>query len=149
MIHSRTCLRFSESDGRRFLHQGKVPCNPRIPHSLACRREVYTFERQNFDFPSLPWDQYCGHGGSAVWAHTNNGVRTHHASFQTWLHSKYFHISTNGGIFTDGKKHRKVIFLFTAQKKSNLDLDRLFSFVSNLKQSLTKTKKELRCFGAV
>ncbi len=24
--------------------QGKVPCMPRIPHSLACRRDVCTFE---------------------------------------------------------------------------------------------------------
>jgi hypothetical protein len=43
-------------------------------------------------------------------------VRTHHASFQTWLHSKYFHISTKGGIFTDEKKHMNVIFIYGTQK---------------------------------
>jgi hypothetical protein len=69
---------------------------------------------------------------------------------RTTLHSKHgFTPNTSTYLLTGEslrmkKKHRKVIFLFTAQKKSNLDLDRLSSFVSDIKQLLTKTKKQLR-----
>jgi hypothetical protein len=27
--------------GKHFLQQGNVPCNPRIPHSLACQRDDF------------------------------------------------------------------------------------------------------------
>ena len=68
---------------------------------------------------------------------------------RTTLHSKHgFTPNTSTYLLTGEslrmKKTQKIYIFIYGTKKSNLDLDRLFSFVSNLKQSLTKTKKKLR-----